>query len=100
MFEITKSGRILLTKGDSASLNISLEDAVGKDTEILDTDIITMLVDNNITFTADNNGTLFIDGDVFKEVEPGVYSFTVRLNRDGEQYTIIDKNFFELREDR
>ena len=53
MFEITKSGRILLTKGDSASLNISLEDAVGKDTEILDTDIITMLVDNNITFTAD-----------------------------------------------
>lgn len=100
MFEITKSGRILLTKGDSASLNISLEDAVGKDTEILDTDIITMSVDNNITFTADNNGTLFIDGDVFKEVEPGVYSFTVRLNRDGEQYTIIDKNFFELREDR
>ena len=100
MFEITKSGRILLTKGDSASLNISLEDAVGKDTEILDTDIITMLVDNNITFTADNNGTLFIDGDVFSDVEPGVYSFTVRLNRDGEQYTIIDKNFFELREDR
>lgn len=100
MFEITKSGRILLTKGDSASLNISLEDAVGKDTEILDTDIITMSVDNNITFTADNNGTLFIDGDVFKEVEPGVYSFTVRLARDGEQYTIIDKNFFELREDR
>ena len=100
MFEITKSGRILLTKGDSASLNISLEDAVGKDTEILDTDIITMLVDNNITFTADNNGTLFIDGETFKEVEPGVYSFTVRLNRDGEQYTIIDKNFFELREDR
>ena len=100
MFEITKSGRILLTKGDSASLNISLEDAVGKDTEILDTDIITMLVDNNITFRADKNGTLFIDGDVFKEVEPGVYSFTVRLNRDGEQYTIIDKNFFELREDR
>lgn len=100
MFEITKSGRILLTKGDSASLNISLEDAVGKDTEILDTDIITMLVDNNITITADKNGTLFIDGDVFKEVEPGVYTFTVRLNRDGEQYTIIDKNFFELREDR
>ena len=100
MFEITKSGRILLTKGDSASLNISLEDAVGKDTEILDTDIITMLVDNNITFTADKNGTLFIDGDVFNEVEPGVYTFTVRLNRNGEQYTIIDKNFFELREDR
>ena len=100
MFEITKSGRILLTKGDSASLNISLEDAVGKDTEILDTDIITMLVDNNITFTADKNGTLFIDGDAFNEVEPGVYSFTDRLNRDGEQYTIIDKNFFELREDR
>lgn len=100
MFEITKSGRILLTKGDSASLNISLEDAVGKDTEILDTDIITMLVDNNITFTADKNGTLFIDGNAFNEVEPGVYSFTVKLNRDGEQYTIIDKNFFELREDR
>ena len=100
MFEITKSGRILLTKGDSASLNISLEDAVGKDTEILDTDIITMLVDNNITFTADKNGTLFIDGDAFNEVEPGVYTFTVRLNRDGEQHTIIDKNFFELREDR
>lgn len=99
MFEITKSGRILLTKGDSASINISLEDAVGKDTEILDTDIITMLVDN-ITFTADKNGTLFIDGETFKEVEPGVYSFTVRLERDGEQYTIIDKNFFELREDR
>lgn len=100
MFEITKSGRILLTKGDSASLNISLEDAVGKDTEILDTDIITMLVDNNITFTADKNGTLFIDGNAFNEVEPGVYSFTVKLNRDGEQHTIIDKNFFELREDR
>ena len=100
MFEITKSGRILLTKGDSASLNISLEDAVGKDTEILDTDIITMLVNNNITFTADKNGTLFIDGNAFNEVEPGVYSFTVRLERDGEQHTIIDKNFFELREDR
>ena len=100
MFEITKSGRILLTKGDSASLNISLEDAVGRDTEILDTDIITMLVNNNITFTADKNGTLFIDGDAFTEVEPGVYTFTVKLNRDGEQYTIIDKNFFELREDR
>ena len=100
MFEITKSGRILLTKGDSASLNISLEDAVGKDTEILDTDIITMLVNNNITFTADKNGTLFIDGAAFQEVEPGVYTFTVKLNRDGEQHTIIDKNFFELREDR
>lgn len=98
MFEITKSGRILLTKGDSASINISLEDAVGKDTEILDTDKITMVVDGNISFTADENGTLFIDGESFKDVEPGVYSFTVRLNRSGEQSTIIDKNFFELRE--
>ena len=103
---IIKNNRIYLTRGDTATLKIDLENQDGKVVKLEPEDILTLTVkklasDINplIQLTADSTGQFAIDPEDTSGLNAGVYLYDVQLNRQGNIYTVIPQNYFELKEE-
>lgn len=104
MLCITPNHKIIMTKGDTAQIDIVLEDINGEETQILATDIITLTVKKSdaetpiLNIVADLNTVIF-SPEATKQLAAGLYWYQVDLERDGEIQTIVPAHLFELREE-
>ena len=103
---VIKSNRIYLTKGDTATLQIALETQDKKVVKLEPEDILTLTVkklasDTNplIQLTADSTGQFAIGPEDTSGLNAGVYLYDVQLNRQGNIYTVIPQNYFEVKEE-
>lgn len=103
MFVIDKHNKILLTKGDTASIYVEVYDLDNKKYEIQSTDEIKLTVKKNgspaaaITKTANAEHYIVILPNDTSSLTPGLYVYDVQLKTvDGYTYTIIPTSFFEL----
>lgn len=103
MFFIDKHNKIVLTKGDCASLNVAVKTAEGEEYHILPSDTITLTVKKNAgsqasfqkTATADHK--IVFDSSDTSSLTPGLYVYDVQLTNDtGAIYTIVPQSFFEI----
>lgn len=102
MFCIAPTNKIILTKGDSAEIDVRVFDKEGKEVEILPSDIITLTVKQSATSlpvlhkTAELN-SIFLRYEDTADIPAGLYVYDIDFCRDGERQTIIPENLFELR---
>ena len=107
MFYIDKTTRkMVLTKGDSAEIEVKVFDVNGVERGVYEDDIIIMTVKENIkssyavlTKTA-NNGIITLTPDDTNSLASGKYVYDVQLNAfTGNVYTIIPTSTFISEED-
>lgn len=104
MFVITPDRRVLLTRGDTAEINLRLYNRDGVEVAILPSDVITFIVKRDlasqalITKTANIN-KIFLEESDTDNLQLGYYYYQVDLLRDGEINTIVQPTLFELREE-
>lgn len=90
---------ISITRGDDATLEITIDKVDGTTFEMDDTDTLTLTVREKpcgscpvlLTVTSEPGSNLIVlTGDATANVCPGRYSYDVQLNRaDGRRYTIL-----------
>lgn len=95
-----KDKRIILTRGDTASMGIKIGYIDGKPYHIQDTDIITLTVRKTTNspiaiqkVATDKQFVLYPDDT--KNLTPGLYVYDVQLDINSNIYTIIS-GYFEL----
>ena len=103
---IIKNNRIYITRGDTATLQLGLETINNSKASIEDGDTIVMTVkklasdtEPLIQLTADESGQFAIGPEDTKQLNAGVYMYDVQLTRDGNIYTVIPQNYFEIKEE-
>lgn len=103
---IIKNNRIYITKGDTGTLQLSLESINHNVVKIEDGDNIKLTVkklasdiEPLIQLTADETGQFSIGPEDTKELNAGVYVYDVQLTRQGNIYTVIPQNYFEIKEE-
>ena len=106
MLEITATGKIILTKGDNAELDIRLFNQDGAEEEIKPTDVLTLTICDipavhryNFTNDAECVNSIFLSPADTADLDVGMYNYQVDLERDNEIQTVIPKNILELREE-
>ena len=107
MFIIQKDKKIILTKGDSATIQVSAYDNDGNEYEIKSTDVVTMKVKEtpnsettSISKTADANNIITILPNDTSSLTAGTYVYDIQLvTAENNVYTIIPMNYFEIIEE-
>ena len=100
-----KSKKIILTRGDTASMLIGVQDINGKEYEFEDGDIITFTMrkspksERALQLVADENHYIVFAPEDTNNLESGLYIYQVQLQSGDNIYTIVPTSFFELRED-
>lgn len=105
MFVIDKRNKIIITKGDSAAMFVSIVDNDGIEYEIKDSDEVRLTVkkpggnelfhkiadeDKQITFFPEDTSSL----------NTGLYIYDIQLTtEDGYIYTIIPANYLQITEE-
>ncbi len=106
MFVITKTNRLIITRGDTATLQIKLEDANGIIKPLETGDTLTLSVKKTakdvsplIQLTADETGQFCISPENTNSLACGVYLYDIQLSREGNIYTVIPTNYIEIKEE-
>lgn len=103
MFVIDKSKKIILTKGDTATIYVEVKDLDGNSYEWVDGDIVTLTVkktpssDVSLHKVATDDHYIIIDHDDTSNLKPGLYVYDVQLQSGNNIYTIVPMSYFELR---
>lgn len=98
-----KNKKIILTRGDTASMLIQIIDSEGKAYEIQDTDVITFTMRKTpkseiaVQKVADSNHYILIAPDDTSSLNTGLYVYDVQLRSGDNIYTIVPMSYFELR---
>lgn len=101
MFVIQKDKKIILTRGDTASIIVSVKTLDGKDYDIGD-GIVTFTMrkspNSEIAFqkVADENHYITIAPEDTSDLNTGLYIYDVQLRQGDNIYTIVPMSFFEL----
>lgn len=106
MFTITPYNKIILDKKDSASFAVdiyTLDDKLYKPAE---DDVLQLNIFNSEKVILRKEAEIVDDTFMFSftsedtaDIEPSVYVYNIKLNPEGEQYTVIKDSFFEIRDD-
>lgn len=100
MFSIDERNKIYLTKGDTTSFTLTIEDATGSPYEIKEGDILTFSIDDtDFSIEAENKDTyaeFTFRGNETEELEAGVYTYRIIFTAEGEKYTIFQDEFIEI----
>lgn len=105
MFVIDKDKKIILTKGDTATIHVAVQTLDGKPYDIKPTDVITMSVrktpNSEIGFSkeATQEHFIIINPEDTEDLKSGLYCYDVQLQSDGSVFTIVPMRFFELRDE-
>lgn len=106
MFVIDKHNKILLTKGDSASIKIEVVTCDDKPYIIKPTDVIVMTVKRSaeaaaaITKVANSTHNITFTPTDTNHLTPGLYLYDIQLTDENNQvFTIVPTSFFELCEE-
>lgn len=106
MFIITKTNRLIITRGDTATMQIALETQDGKIVPLEIGDQLTLSVKKTakdvsplIQLTADETGQFCISPDDTDNLACGVYLYDIQLTREGNIYTVIPTNYIEIKEE-
>lgn len=105
MFVINRDKKIILTKGDTATIHVAVQTLDGKPYDIKPTDVITMSVrktpNSEIGFSkeADSDHIITISSSDTSSLNAGLYVYDVQLLSDGSVFTIVPMRFFELRDE-
>ena len=106
MFTIDKYNQIRMTRGDTATMLVSVFDLDEKPYEIKPTDTVTFTVRTDaesaiaLQLTADEQHYITILPEHTAELEPDIYVYDVQLTtEDGYNYTIIPRTYFILTEE-
>lgn len=102
MFQITKHGKIILTRGDTCEFSILLcyEDGTPFEPDINDTVLFTIKKNlNTYEPLLEKIGLMIkIDSEETKKLQTGIYYYDVKiLFGNGEVQTVIPSNLFELK---
>lgn len=98
-----KSKKIILTRGDTASMLIEVQDINGNKYEFEDGDIITFTMrkspksERALQLTADENHYIVFAPEDTSELDTGLYVYDIQLRSGDNIYTIVPMSFFELR---
>lgn len=102
MFVIDKNKKIILTKGDSASMFIEVKYLDETPYTIKEDDVITLTVKKtpssqaSITKIANEQYIVFNPEDT-SNMSSGLYIYDVQLeNNNGDIYTIVPESFFQI----
>lgn len=102
MFVIEKNKKIILTKGDTASIYIEVQDLEGKPFDIGDS-TVTLTVrktpksEVSIQKEATPDHYIIFDPEDTSDLKVGLYVYDVQLETDDNIYTIVPMSYFELR---
>ena len=102
MFVIQDDKKIILTRGDTASILVSVKTLDGKDYDIGDgTVTLTIRRSPNtqiaVQKVADENHYIVIAPEDTSSLETGLYVYDIQLRQGDNIYTIVPMSFFELR---
>lgn len=104
MFLITPYMKIVISKGDTATMLLDVTDLDDKSFKIENDDVITFTVFRDDLGVIFQKETETIDGKQYfiftseqTEITPGLYDYKVTLERNGNQYTIIQPSIFEVK---
>lgn len=104
MFVIEQeSKKIIITRGDTASMLVTVKTIDGSDYPLAAGDIITLTVrktpDSEIAIqkVADENHYITIAPEDTSSLDTGLYVYDVQLKEGDNIYTIVPMSFFELR---
>ena len=106
MFVIEKNKKIILTKGDTASIYVQIVDLEGKEYVIQPEDVITMTVrktpnsDVAIEKVATPDHYIVFSPSDTSSLSTGLYVYDVQIHVGGNfdnTYTIVPMSYFELR---
>ena len=106
MFVIQKDKKIILTKGDTASIFIQIVDLEGKEYEIKSDDVIRLTVrkspaaDISIQKEATSDHYIIFNPSDTSSLSTGLYVYDVQIDIGGTGdniYTIVPQSFFEIR---
>lgn len=103
MFIIQKDKKIILTKGDTASIFIQVVDLEGKEYSIKSDDVITLTVrktpSSNISIekVATHDHYFVIEPADTNNLDTGLYVYDVQLVTNDNVYTIVPMSYFEIR---
>jgi len=106
MFVIQKDKKIIITKGDTASIFVQVVDLDNKEYEIKPDDVITFTVrksansEASISKTATSDHYIILEPTDTKDLKTGLYVYDVQLKIGGSDdaiYTIVPQSFFEIR---
>lgn len=98
-----KNKKIILTRGDTASMLIQIVDLDGKKYEIEENDVITMTLRKTpnsqvaMQKVADENHYIVIAPEDTSSLNTGLYVYDVQLRSGDNIYTIVPMSYFELR---
>ena len=98
-----KSKKIILTRGDTASMLIEVQDINGNKYEFEDGDIITFTMRKTpkseiaLQVVADENHYIVFAPENTSDLNTGTYVYDVQLRSGDNIYTIVPMSFFELR---
>lgn len=98
------TNKIMLTKGDSASLFVGVVDLLDEEYHVNEDDIISMTIrkdaddeDVILYLIASNDNYIIFNPDDTKNLKAGYYIYDIQLETsEGEVYTIIPESTFEL----
>lgn len=105
MLHVSKSGKIQLTRGDTARLNVSIKDTtLDEEYRIAEDDELTLTVKKTVLSqeptvqkTVTGSSSFTIDPADTAGLPYGAYMYDVQLTTaDGDVYTVIGPSLFEL----
>lgn len=96
MFLIDERNKIYLTKGDTASFTLLLEDGEGNARVPEDGDVFTFSIDDTDFSIEAVDSTFIIYGNDTKDLEAGVYTYRVVVTTKGQNFTIFQDKFIEI----
>lgn len=106
MFVITKTNRLIITRGDTATLAITLENQDGTKVPLETEDTLVLSVKKTskdvlplFQLHADADGQIAISPSDTAGLNCGIYLYDVQLNRQGNIYTVIPTNYLEVKEE-
>ena len=104
MFLITPDQKIIITKGDTASFNITITDKDNKPVPMYLGDSVVLTVKKNaaseevISIEAEEGSINLLPSDT-AELDAGVYVYDIKLLRNnGAVFTVVPINRFEITE--
>ena len=103
MFVIQKDKKIILTKGDTATLHVKVIDLEGKEYKIKNDDVITMTIrrtpNSNVAIQkiASSKQYIILEPSDTKALSTGLYVYDVQLQTGDNIYTIVPMSYFEIR---
>jgi len=98
-----KSKKIILTRGDTASMLVEVQDINGNKYEFEEGDIITFTMRKSpkseiaLQVIADENHYVVFAPEDTSGLDTGLYVYDVQLRSGDNIYTIVPMSFFELR---